>query len=220
MRLRPVGVAAITLAAAITASLFAAAPANAESTTTTQTLVSSSCVAQLKDNLAADHQHPSLEQLKAACAGEVTSTVSQMHLVTGAGARALAKARHLSAAETANLVARAENGWVAYQDWREGYKSWLVKEFHEGRTYYDGSKAWVTSYEGYTGRHICHSGGSSDLFVNVVTRECTQPEPVSIADNSYQFEVSATILGVPVDYVVGLHAKVDGYGNIDYTTNS
>ncbi|AAT89805.1 hypothetical protein ATY41_09475 [Leifsonia xyli subsp. xyli] len=215
MRLRPVGIAAITLATAITASLFVAAPASAESTTTTQTLVSASCVAQLKNQLASSNKSLSVDQLNSACSGEATTTVSANHRVSADEARKIARERGMNPEETTQLVGRAANGWVGYKDWRSEYKATFLKEYHEGRTYYEyGKAAWVTPNEGYTGRHICRSGGSTHWsFVQVKTTECFQPGPSFEADNSYQFEVHEKILGFSVDYVVGMHTYFDAYGN-------
>lgn len=212
MRLRSAGIAAITLAASITASLLIAAPASADEEVTSDQLVSSSCVAQLQ----AAHKYLSASQMTDACTGDITSTVSPIHVLSTAEARQLAAANGLSEADTADLVARAGSGWIAYRDWNTSYKSWFVKETHEGRTYFDGENAWVTSYRFYAGKHLCHAEGSSHWFVHVETRECTQPDPSFEADSSYQFEVSAHAFGVNVDYVVGLHTIVDKAGDVRY----
>lgn len=97
-------------------------------------------------------------------------------------------------------------------NWTHTYWGGSIVEKHVGRTFFNGTHAWIAS-AGSPGYHVCHSEGSWAAGFSITQHECTQPGASSSVDAHYRFDVSAAYQGSPVSFTVGLHWVCDRFGN-------
>jgi len=192
--------AATLLATAFTGAGTASA-APAEPTVSQQTVLSESCVDQVQaiaveKDVAAD---------TSLCAATVTTTETAPQIATVAQAEAIAASQDLSAQKASDLIAAAAAGGITYRDWTHTYWGGSLIEKHKGRTYWDGSKAWISSYRGYAGSHTCHSEGGLAVGWAVSPISCSKPGAGASADAFYRFDASVAFQGSPVTLNIGLH---------------
>ena len=150
--------------------------------------------------------------LSSACTIKEEKTEGPVETVTVAEAEALATTEGLSEADTTALVAAARAGAVKSKSWRHSYWTGVVREYHTGRTYWDGSRAWISKYRGVSGSHACHTEGSYSVGVGISPKSCSKPGPGSSADAVYGFDYTMGIKGVSVRLSVGLHYSVNRNG--------
>ncbi len=195
-------------------SLLTAAPASADSgsTTTTTTFTSQSCVAQVKAIAAQRNVDPSHELL--VCSGTISVTEAPARVASIADVTAYAVKEHLTPGQTQALLTSAAASAIYYRSWTHAYFSGAVHEVHTGRTYWNGSRAWIASYLGYSGSHTCHAQGSWAAGWTVTPISCSRPSAGSSADAYYRFDESVAFKGSPITLGVGLHYSTAANGSV------
>jgi hypothetical protein len=124
----------------------------------------------------------------------------------------LAQAADVSPALSRTLVEAAAAGSISYRDWTHSYWGGSLVEKHKGRTYWDGKKAWIASYRGFSGRHTCHSEGGIAVGWAVTPYGCSKPKASASADAFYRFDAHAAFKGSPITLNIGLHYKTAANG--------
>jgi len=176
---------------------------------------SDECAAQVAD-IAAKSGAGAAAQIAQAveelCTGQVILTESAPKAATVAEAREFATSANLSASETQALVASAAASALYSKTWNHAYWGGSLYEIHTGKTYYNGSLAWIASYSGYSGSHTCHAEGSWAVGWAVTPLTCSRPAAASAADAVYRFDASVFYNGSPLTLGIGLHYQVTGAG--------
>ncbi|WP_167854338.1 hypothetical protein [Brevibacterium sp. S111] len=121
--------------------------------------VDKSCVKEVKQAYEKVGQEASADDLEI-CKGNVTVEEGSTETVDVGEAKALAATQDMSKHETAQVVEAAKAGKIKSRKWKHAYWGGSNYEKHAGRTYWNGSQAWVKKYKGKTGYHTCHSEGS------------------------------------------------------------
>ncbi|WEK60279.1 MAG: hypothetical protein P0Y60_13260 [Candidatus Microbacterium colombiense] len=157
----------------------------------------------------------SAEQISAGkrqlCTG--TETISERRFTLGEGeATAVARELGMSSTEAESFVSKAAAGSVHGATWKHSYSALLVVEIHTGTTYWDGTKAWVSTYRGLTGKHSCHVPGGWQYGGTVSGVKCNRPGPSTKADAVERFDLNALIKGFPVTLNIGLHYAITNKG--------
>ncbi|WBU39243.1 hypothetical protein [Homoserinibacter sp. YIM 151385] len=119
-----------------------------------------------------------------------------------------------SVAETERAAAAAASGAIRSRTWVQTYWGASNWERHEGRTYWDGSRAWVASYRGKTGRHVCHTEGSWAIGWVITPVRCTKPKAAAAADAYYRFDAQILFKGSPITLGVAMHYQMSRTGAV------
>lgn len=138
--------------------------------------------------------------------------------VTVEEAKTAAPDMGMNATDTAAFVADAEIQAVNTHNWEHTYWGGSIVEKHAGRTFFNGTHAWVASAS-EPGYHVCHSEGSWAVGFAITQHECTMPGAGASADAMYRFDWSAIVAGSPATFTVGLHHSTDRLGNISTWQN-
>lgn len=212
---RTMGIVATT-GVLLSALMAGAGAANASpgETTSQQSFTSKSCLTEVRAIAAKTRVGAGTDE--SVCSGTVTITESAPQRASAAQVKAYASDEKLNAEATQSLTTAAAAGVINYRSWTHSYWSGSIVEKHAGTTYWGGGKAWIASYQRYTGNHTCHSQGSWAVGMGVKELECTHPGAYINAIASYRFEVGAVVAGSPFNFTVGLHYQT----NSDGTTKS
>ncbi|GGM38145.1 hypothetical protein [Microbacterium saperdae] len=172
-------------------------------TVTTGDVTVGGCDAQIAKSLSAtpDAIATAQEQI---CDGTVTIKEERFTVNKGEAVEIAADLR-MTATETSSFVAKAAAGAVQGAKWSHAYMAVAVKEVHTGTTYWDGDKAWVGTYRGLTGKHVCHAEGGWQLAATVSNISCSKPGPSAKADSVERFDLHMVAKGFPIVFNVGLH---------------
>ncbi len=176
--------------------------------TSRETFTSSECLRQLRAIERANDR----EVDRRICSAMITITESSVQTATVGDMEAWAHEQELTASETSALVAAAVAGGIKYRNWTHTYWGGSLVEKHSGRTYWDGIRAWVATYRGYTGAHSCHTEGSFGVGWAVKPINCTKPGAGSSADAVYRFDASVGVQGSPITLGIGLHYSTTAKG--------
>ncbi|MCA4133387.1 hypothetical protein [Arthrobacter sp. M4] len=147
------------------------------------------------------------------CSATITTTESAAVQATVAEVVAVAPSLNLNAADSQALVSAAAAGSVWTRLWTHTYWGGSLVEKHTGRTYWNGTHAWISSTTD-SGYHWCHSEGGIAIGWSVTVLECTRPGAGSVADAFYRFDASVAYQGSPITLQVGLHHQTDRFGNV------
>ncbi|MGO3180225.1 hypothetical protein [Brevibacterium linens] len=194
------------------------APAQADAPTTLQkvsttSFADKSCMKEVKRAYEKVGQEASTGDLEI-CKGNVTVEEGPTETVDVGEAKALAATQDMSKQETAQVVQAAKAGKIKSKKWKHAYWGGSNYEKHAGRTYWNGSKAWVKKYKGKTGYHTCHSEGSWQVGWSVKPTRCTKPKAGTYADSYYRFDASLFVKGSPITLGVGLHYRTSKSGAV------
>ncbi|MGL4339381.1 MAG: hypothetical protein ACRCSP_03010 [Rhodoglobus sp.] len=200
----------MSLFASTTAAQAAPEAASDEVIVSQERVVSQKCVAQVR--AIALRKRVSADSAITLCSRTVTTTESSAKQATVADAQAYATSENMGEEQTRSLVAAAAAGGITYRDWTHTYWGGTLVEKHQGRTLWDGSQAWIASYRGYAGQHICHSEGGIAIGWAVTPISCSNPGAGSSADAVYRFDASLIFSGSPVTLNIGLHYSTDASG--------
>jgi hypothetical protein len=176
--------------------------------TTLQTVTSERCVEKVHA-IAEAKGVPSDARI---CSATIVVTETAVAVATVDDVRLLAREVGLGESETTALVAAAAAGAVRYRNWTHAYWGGSLYEKHSGRTYWDGNRAWIAKYRGYTGRHTCHAEGSLAAGWAVKVISCSKPKSGPSADAAYRFDANAIFSGSPVTLSIGLHHSTSAKG--------
>lgn len=195
--------------------LSAASPAVATddpgaASTSSQTVTSQTCLDQVRAVESAKRVNID----DGLCSGTVTLTESGVFTATVSDVSTLARQQNLGAKETTALLAAAATGGIQYRNWTHTYWGGSLVEKHTGRTYWDGVRAWIATYRGYTGKHTCHTEGSFAVGWSVTVISCSKPGSGSSADAAYRFDASVGVKGSPITLSVGLHLSTAANGTV------
>ncbi|MCU1417492.1 MAG: hypothetical protein JWP32_1666 [Schumannella sp.] len=191
-----------------TASPAAASDDPGVASTFSSAVTSQSCL----DQLHAVERTKGVDADDRLCSGTITFAQSEVFTASIGDVTALAREEGLGARETAALVAAAAAGGIQYRNWTNTYWGGSVVEKHTGRTYWDGVRAWIATYRGYTGKHTCHTEGSFAVGWSVKVISCSKPGSGSSADAVYRFDASVGVQGSPITLSVGLHLSTAANG--------
>jgi hypothetical protein len=212
----PVAVLLGAILALPTASIAtAASSAGTTPKTSKSNFVSEACVSQV-NAIAAKTGISKAKASKDAgdlCSATVTTEESAPVKATVTEVAAEASKLKLGAAETESLVTAAAAGTVYTRLWTHTYWGGSLVEKHTGRTYWNGSHAWVASASN-GGYHWCHSEGGIAVGWAVTVLNCTIPYAGAVADAYYRFDASVAYQGSPVTLQVGLHYQTDRNGGV------
>lgn len=194
------------------------APAQADVPTTLQkvsttSFADKSCMKEVKRAYEKVGQEASTGDLEI-CKGNVTVEEGPTETVDVGEAKALAATQDISKQETAQVVQAAKAGKIKSKKWKHAYWGGSNYEKHAGRTYWNGSKAWVKKYKGKTGYHTCHSEGSWQVGWSVKPTRCTKPKAGTYVDSYYRFDASLFVKGSPITLGVGLHYRTSKSGAV------
>ncbi|WP_142206618.1 hypothetical protein [Subtercola boreus] len=148
------------------------------------------------------------------CTGTITTTETEPRVATSAEMGAYAEENNLSDAATDELLLAALQGEITYRDWTHSYWGGSLLEKHAGRTFWDGSNAWIATYRGLTGANVCHSEGGIAVGWAVTPLECSSPGAGTNADAYYRFDASVAFEGSPVTLDIGLHYSTNATGDV------
>lgn len=200
--------AALVLTGAATPA--AAAPATTATgqltVTSEDTTLDNSCFEQVVDAGESDAEAEDF------CTVTTVVEESAPETVSVAQARQFASQQQLSKAETNQFVAAAAAGTIQSKSWKHTYNAVATAVIHAGRTYWDGSKAWIATYRGNTGWHQCNYEGSYSVGWAVKHISCNKPAAGTAADALSKFELGAFVSGSPITLTVGLHYKITNKG--------
>lgn len=211
-----VSLGAVGAAVVVVSGIAGAGAGNAQTPTDTQSVVeqsvvvSESCMDQV-EAIAAE-EGVSMESGIELCSATVTTTESDPLIATVADIEAYASEERLSVEEKASLVRSAASGAIKYRNWTHSYWGGSLLENHKGRTYWDGSRAWIASYRGFTGSHTCHSEGGVAVGWAVKPISCSKPAAAASADAFYRFDASVAFQGSPITLAIGLHYSTSKSG--------
>jgi hypothetical protein len=165
---------------------------------------SQSCVSQVREVAASQGFNPA--PYLAMCQTNVTTTVGavQSEAVSKPGSAAVSPAP----VRSVNTVASR----IYYQDWSQTYWGGSIWERHSGRTYWDGSRAWVSSYRGYSGSHTCHATGSWAAGAAITVLACNRPGSGSSATSQERFQTDWILKGVGLSYTAEINARYTASG--------
>lgn len=178
-------------------------------TTSTEQVSLAGCDASVAGALAQtpDAIEPTQDQL---CEG--TATITEQRFIVGTDQAAkIATEAGMTVTQSSALVARAATGAVQGATWEHVYWSGTVKEVHKGTTYWDGTKAWIGTYRGLTGKHECGTQGSYAIGATVSDRSCSKPGPSAKADAQETFNLSIDT-PISANFRVGLHYAINKDG--------
>lgn len=190
-------------------------PTNQISVSAKSGFVSESCVSQVKA-IAAKTGTSATQSAKDAaelCSATVTITETAPIRATVAEVKAEAVRQGLSEAETASLVTATATGSIWTRLWTHTYWGGSLVEKHTGRTYWNGTHAWIASATD-PGYHLCHSEGGVAVGWAVTVLSCTAPAAGAVADAYYRFDASIAYQGSPITLQVGLHYQTDRLGGV------
>lgn len=190
----------------------ASTPATLHKVSTTN-FVDESCVKQVEEAYEKVGQSAEAKDLEL-CEGKVTVEEGATETVDPAEAKAFAATENMGEQETALVVEAAKAGKIKSKKWKHAYWGGSNYEKHAGRTYWNGSKAWVKKYKGKTGYHTCHSEGSWKVGWSVKPTRCTKPKAGTYADSYYRFDASLFVKGSPITLGVGLHYRTSKSGAV------
>ena len=89
----------------------------------------------------------------AECTSTITTQSSAASVVTASN---LAQARAtMSASDYASLAAAAATSAVSSKTYSQKVDDGPDQTEQQGRFYYNGSRVWISTYDGYTGSHVC-----------------------------------------------------------------
>jgi hypothetical protein len=197
----------------VCSTLLIAGPARAtDGATTANHFVSHDCEVQVKAIAARASVSPTQEL--AMCSGTVTVSESPVRTASISDIAAYAATEHLSSAQTQNLIKSASAASIYYRSWTHTYFSGAVYEVHSGRTYWNGSRAWISSYLGFAGSHACHAQGSWAVGWAVTPISCANPGVGASADAYYRFDESVAFRGSIITLGVGLHYSTSASGAV------
>lgn len=205
-----------TAAAATTASAAPAPRPVSESTqkvTSEKSFISQSCVEQV-NAIVANKGGDASTLAQETCAGKLITTESDTRPATLSDVESAVQAGSLTKDAGRSLSQAVALSGVVTKDWTHTYWGGSLIEKHTGRTFYDGSNAWVAS-QGNGGYHVCHSEGSFAGGWAVTQNSCTNPGQGDWADAIYNFDASVAFKGSPVTLTIGLHYSVDKNGNVN-----
>ncbi len=150
------GMLPASVVAATVLALLVTSPANAgtppePSTPAPQEFTSQSCLQQVR--AIAQARGVSSAAATDICSGTVTVTESAPQTATVAEIEQYAQQQRLSPSDANALATLAAAGGIKYRNWTHTYSGGSLVEKHKGRTYWDGVRAWISTYRGYTGSH-------------------------------------------------------------------
>lgn len=177
--------------AAATSAVTSTSTATAQTTSVTN----SACVQQVNAAYAGTGSAPTASDL-AQCTITVTTSVDPEVTSTAADINDQASLR-LNTPDVASTIHS--------QTWsQEMCSGGLVNvwcEYHSGKTYYNGTKAWTThAYRGRSGRHTCHAGGSYTVGWAITVGHCTDAPDGSSDLTGETFDVGFVVKGSPVSF--------------------
>jgi hypothetical protein len=211
MNSRAIGLS-LTLAFLTSASILAAASSasahvglkqtDAPPSTSTSILASESCVSQVKAIATSQGFDPTPYLARCEITVSTTTDVSQ---VAGSS---LTQRQSVPP----SLSAKAAAGTIRYQDWSQEYWGGSVWEKHTGRTYWDGARAWVSSYRGFGGSHTCHATGSWSVGAAITVLSCSRPSAGASATSQERFQTDWLLKGVGVSYTAEIDSRYTATG--------
>lgn len=212
--------AALALSVTTPATAAETRPTAAPAAAGTEEFVNDDCITQInaiaeKENLSAEETDAYIQDL---CTAQITSEVTEAEPVTVEEAKTAAASMGMNATDTAAFVAGAEVQAINAHNWEHTYWGGSIVEKHAGRTFFNGTHAWVSS-PGDPGYHVCHAEGSWAIGFTVVPGDCVSPGAAEVADAVYRFDWTALVKNNPVRFTVGLHHATDRLGNISTWQN-
>jgi hypothetical protein len=208
------------LAAALTITGLSLAPAAyaadpitpgnpAQTLETTDT--NSACVQQVE----AAQQQGQAGLSVADCTSTITTQSSAASVVT---ASSLAKAQTaMSASDYASLAAAAATSTVHSKTYSQTIADAYDQVEQQGRFYYNGSRVWISTYDGYTGTHVCIVDYSIEPLGTATISDCLQSG--STTNRTLQIYWNVTlgpIKGVGINWNESQTMHVLDSGAIDY----
>lgn len=205
-----------TLAATILLTSTGLSPALASSsnpnTEITKTkFVDKSCVEQVERAFEKVQQVPTDKDL-AICTGSIIVEQDPIETISISEANEIVELEAMGPEQSKMFLKSAAAGKIKSRKWTHAYWGGSNYEKHKGKTYWDGSKAWVKKHRGKAGNHYCHTEGSLQVGWTVTPRSCTKPSAGNYADSLYRFDASLFVKGSPITLGVGLHYRVSKKG--------
>ena len=140
------------------------------------------------------------------CEGTLKSSLSSPVTITPTEATRVVQEAGLIGLDASQLITQAAAGKVKYRKWTHEYYGLTIREKHAGKTYYNGSKAWVSKHYGFTGYHKCHTEGSYAVGWSVKLGSCSRSRTAAQGvDHVHNFDMSFLVKGSPITLTVGLH---------------
>lgn len=192
-QMRITAIAALVIASLASVASASAAPATAAENQTARTNIQSVSKACL-DALELDTQKSGKTHDPGICNRTVSTSMTLPRVVTLEDLQAVSAT--LSREDFASIKASAAAGTVRSRNFHQQISSVLSTVSQTGVFYYDGNRAWISTYRGFAGSQRCQVERSAILSVS--PQNCFESGTLSVRTLSQQWLFT---LGLSVEFV-------------------